>query len=115
MAKVDVASVFDSRYLLFCAISVLISMIAIWLLSHWLVRAKSQIGEFVQGSYRSSAALFGTIFIQNIYGSCDVSGIMLIGCVPLFNIFAVICSSPSRQTDSSPPTSGKASATAFAA
>lgn len=100
MAKVDVASVFDSRYLLFCAISVLISMIAIWLLSHWLVRAKSQIGEFVQGSYRSSAALFGTIFIQNIYGSCDVSGIMLIGCVPLFNIFAVILlltESPNRQ------------------
>lgn len=90
MAKVDVASVFDTRYLLFCATTVLVSMISIWLISRWLIHNKSQIGEFVQGSYRSSAALFGTIFIQNIYGSCDVSGIMLIGCVPLYNIFAVI-------------------------
>lgn len=100
MAKVDIASVFDLRYLFFCMVTVLISMITIWVLSRWLIRNKSQIGEFVQGSYRSSAALFGTIFIQNIYGSCDISGIMLIGCVPLYNIFAVILlttESPNRQ------------------
>ena len=47
-------------------------------------------GEFVQAGYRSSAAILGVAFIQNIYGDSGMAPVMIIGCVPLFNIFAVL-------------------------
>ena len=46
-------------------------------------------GEFIQASYRSSAALLGIAFIQNIYGSAGIAPLMIIGSVPLYNIMAV--------------------------
>ena len=47
-------------------------------------------GEFVQACYRSSAAILGAAFIQNIYGTSGMSGLMILGSVPLYNIFAVV-------------------------
>ena len=47
-------------------------------------------GEFVQAGYRSSAAVLGVAFIQNIYGSAGMAPLMILGSVPLFNIFAVL-------------------------
>ena len=47
-------------------------------------------GAFVQGAYRSSAAILGVAFIQNIYGTSGMAPLMIIGSVPLYNIFAVI-------------------------
>ena len=48
------------------------------------------VGAFVQGAYRSSAAILGIAFIQNIYGTSGMAPLMIIGSVPLYNIFAVI-------------------------
>ena len=47
-------------------------------------------GEFIQASYRSSAALLGIAFIQNIYGSAGMGPLMIIGSVPLYNMMAVV-------------------------
>ena len=47
-------------------------------------------GEFIQGAYRSSAALLGIAFIQNIYGNSGQAPLMIIGSVPLYNIMAVV-------------------------
>ncbi|MCI6533519.1 MAG: AEC family transporter, partial [Lachnospiraceae bacterium] len=47
-------------------------------------------GEFIQASYRSSAALLGIAFIQNIYGTSGMAPLMIIGSVPLYNIMAVV-------------------------
>lgn len=46
----------------------------------------------MQGSYRSSAALLGIAFIHSIYGesSNGMAPLMILGSVPLYNIFAVI-------------------------
>lgn len=38
----------------------------------------------------SSAAVLGVAFIQNIYGSAGMAPLMILGSVPLFNIFAVL-------------------------
>ena len=51
---------------------------------------KSIRGEFIQASYRSSAALLGIAFIQNIYGNAGMAPVMIIGSVPLYNIMAVV-------------------------
>lgn len=47
-------------------------------------------GEFIQGAYRSSAAVLGIAFITNIYGNSGMAPLMIIGSVPLYNIMAVI-------------------------
>lgn len=47
-------------------------------------------GEFIQASYRSSAAILGIAFIQNIYGTAGMAPLMIIGSVPLYNVMAVL-------------------------
>lgn len=47
-------------------------------------------GAFVQASFRSSAAVMGLAFIDNIYGSSVMGPLMIIGAVPLYNIYSVI-------------------------
>ena len=47
-------------------------------------------GAFVQASFRSSAAVMGLAFIQNIYGQSTMGSLMIIGAVPLYNIYSVL-------------------------
>ena len=47
-------------------------------------------GAFVQASFRSSAAVMGLAFIQNMYGSSAMGPLMIVSAVPLYNIFSVI-------------------------
>lgn len=47
-------------------------------------------GEFVQAAYRSSAAIIGMAFVQNIYGDYGMASLMIIGTVPLYNVMAVV-------------------------
>ena len=63
---------------------------AIAALVSFLWKDKSIQGEFIQASYRSSAALLGIAFIQNIYGNSGMAPLMIIGSVPLYNIMAVV-------------------------
>lgn len=102
LAQVDILADFDVNYVLFCAITTTISIVVIWFLAKLAIKDKTLVGEFVQGAYRSSAAVLGAAFIQNIYGSSAMSGLMIIGCVPLYNIFAVmilILESPNKPQD----------------
>ncbi|MBO4291389.1 MAG: AEC family transporter, partial [Lachnospiraceae bacterium] len=69
-----------------------ISIALIALISSFFIKDASKRGEFIQGSYRSSAALLGIAFIHNIYGESagGMGPLMILGSVPLYNIFAVI-------------------------
>ncbi len=86
----DFTSVWDPAYVLFCFIITLICFILIFIFSVFFVKDKSQLGEFVQASYRGSAAVLGIAFLQNIYGSSGMAPMMILGTVPLYNILAVI-------------------------
>lgn len=90
LSRVDMRTDFDLRYLLFCAVSTFLSIAVVWVLARIFVKRRNLVGEFVQGSYRSSAAILGAAFIQNIYGDSSMSGLMILGAVPLYNIFAVV-------------------------
>lgn len=81
---------FDVPYIGFCFFSTLSSILVIWFFARKLMKNKSEVGAFVQGAYRSSAAILGIAFIQNIYGTSGMAPLMIIGSVPLYNIFAVI-------------------------
>lgn len=89
LSTVDFSQVWNLRFVLFCFAVTLICIIAAALVS-FLWRDKSIQGEFIQASYRSSAALLGIAFIQNIYGDAGMAPLMIIGSVPLYNIMAVI-------------------------
>ena len=90
LATMDIYSSFDGSYVLFCAAATTASILVLWVLAKLLLPDKSLVGEFVQACYRSSAAILGTAFIQNIYGTSGMSGLMILGSVPLYNIFAVL-------------------------
>jgi predicted permease len=90
MASIDIYSDFDSRYVFFCAFTTSVSFFGIWILAHIFIKNKKIIGEFVQASYRSSAAILGAAYITNIYGNAGMLPLMMIGSVPLFNIYAVL-------------------------
>lgn len=89
LAAVDFSRVWNIKFIVFCFVVTLIS-ITISTLVSCLWRDKSIRGEFIQASYRSSAALLGIAFIQNIYGNAGMAPVMIIGSVPLYNVMAVI-------------------------
>lgn len=86
----DIYSEFDGKYLLFCALVTTFVFASIWIGARVLLKDKNLVGEFVQVSYRSSAAILGCAIIQNIYGDTGMAPLMILGSVPLFNIFAVL-------------------------
>lgn len=89
LAVVDIKEAWDTKFVIFCFIITLISItIAIGI--SCLLKDRSIQGEFIQGAYRSSAALLGIAFIQNIYGNSGQAPLMIIGSVPLYNIMAVV-------------------------
>ena len=90
MSAVDILHDFQPKFVLFCFAATLIGILVIWGAARVLVRDKAIVGEFVQASYRSSAAVLGVAFIQNIYGTAGMAPLMILGSVPLFNIFAVL-------------------------
>ena len=89
MAGLDIRRDFEPKFVLFCAGATLAGILATWALARALMRDKAVVGEFVQAAYRSSAAILGVAFIQNIYGSSGMAPLMILGSVPLFNLFAV--------------------------
>ena len=89
-AATDIIGTFEPKYVIFCASVTAVMFFGLWLGARFFIKDKSLIGEFVQASYRSSAAVLGIAFIENIYGTSGMAPVMIIGCVPLFNVFAVI-------------------------
>ncbi len=89
LSTVDFYRAWDTRFVLFCFFATLLSIGLTALLS-FLLKDRSIQGEFVQASYRSSAAILGIAFIQNIYGDAGMAPLMIVGTVPLYNIMAVV-------------------------
>ena len=129
LATEDFFSVWDPGYVAFCFAATLLSILLVTLCS-LPIRDIPARGEFIQASYRSSAALLGAAYIQNIYGSAGMTPLMIIGAssrIPLpgqllcpkrivLHSFSAPCA-PSLQIPSSsasrPAFSGRSSASPF--
>ena len=90
IAGSDFKIVWDTKYVLFCFLATLTSIVLIWIIASKVYQKQDFVGEFVQASYRSSAAVLGIAFIQNIYGTSGMAPLMIIGTVPLYNAAAVL-------------------------
>ncbi len=77
-------------FALFCAGSTVVFFLVIWGLAELFIKDKKEIGSFVQGSFRGSAAVLGIAFAENIYGDAGMVPAMIVASIPLFNIFSVI-------------------------
>lgn len=90
LAVTDFAAVFDLKYVLYCFFVTLLCILGIWGLAKIFMKDTCIRGEFVQASYRSSAAVLGMALVVNICGDSGMIPLMILGAVPLYNIFAVI-------------------------
>lgn len=89
LSTVNFMEVWDTRFVLFCFTATLLSILAATGIS-FLWKDKKIQGEFIQASHRSSAAILGIAFIQNIYGNAGMAPLMIIATVPLYNMMAVV-------------------------
>lgn len=88
LATVDFEKAWNFKFVAFCFIVTVLSITLVIVISSFL-KERSLRGEFIQASYRSSAALLGVALIQNIYGHSVMGPLMIIGSVPLYNVMAV--------------------------
>lgn len=89
ISTTDLREAWDTSFVVFCFLATLFSILFSIAVSYRLKDCSIQ-GEFVQASYRSSAAILGIAFIQNIYGNAGMAPLMIVATVPLYNIIAVI-------------------------
>ena len=102
LAQQDFAAAWNGKYVFFCFAATLISILLITGISFFLIKEKGRRGEFIQVSYRSSAAILGLAFIQNIYGdgNSGMASLMILGSVPLYNAAAVVILTLSHVSES---------------
>ena len=89
IARINIYEAWDFRMVAFCFSITSVSIIISVFLSRFLHPSDIR-GEFIQASYRSSAAILGIAIIQNLYGNAGMAPLMIIGTVPLYNVMAVV-------------------------
>ncbi|MBR6241972.1 MAG: AEC family transporter [Ruminococcus sp.] len=103
LSTADFRKVWDGKFILFCMAATLLSIGAAVLYS-LIHKDKAERGEIIQAAYRSSAAVLGIAFVNNIYGHAQIAALMIVATVPLYNVAAVVTlslTSPDRKKDGS--------------
>ena len=92
VSKVPLDKVFDMKMIVFVYSGIIMSFIAVWLISIPLLRDGKDRGAFIQGSFRSNYAIIGLAIISNVFGSEKLgkASLLLAFIIPLFNILSVI-------------------------
>lgn len=90
LERADLSNNFSFELLFYCMGVTTVMFSVIWILAEVFVKNKEEIGAFVQASFRSSAAVLGMAFIDNMFSSPGMAPIMIVGVVPLFNSYSVI-------------------------
>lgn len=89
IAAGKIQELFEPKFFFLCFGITVLMIGAIWV-GAALFLERSMISAFVQASYRSSVAILGIAFAQNIYGGAGLVPLMIVAVVPLYNIAAVI-------------------------
>ncbi len=102
LSTADFRAVWDGEMVGFCVIVTILSVViaVVYSLFH---KDKAERGEIIQASYRSSAAVLGIAFVNNIYGESLMAALMIVGTVPIYNIIAVAvlaATSPDKKGES---------------
>ncbi len=90
LAFTDITSNINGRFISFCIVITFIMFLLTWLLTYLILKDKSMVGAFTQASVRSSAAILGVAFVENICGNAGMAPLMIASAVPFFNVLSVI-------------------------
>ena len=90
IAATDLRTDFDLTFVLYCMVVTTVMFLGIWALTALLMPDKGLVGAFTQAAARSSAAVLGIAFVENIYGNAGLTPMMIVAAVPLFNVYSVI-------------------------
>ena len=88
--SVDFHNNFSFNLLIYCMVVTTVMVALIWILTEIFMKEESEKGAFIQGAFRSSAAVLGIAFIENMYDSAGMAPMMIVGVVPLFNSYSVL-------------------------
>lgn len=90
IAQTNLYTDFKLSFVLYCAGVTTLVFLGVWFLAAHILKDKSLVGAFAQASVRSSAAILGIAFVENMYGNAGLAPLMIVSAVPLFNIYSVI-------------------------
>ena len=90
IAAIRGGSLPDPAFLLYAFCFTLLSTPGVWGLSRWLLKDKTLVGAFAQGSFRGNTALLGAVLLQSICGSMTYAPLIILAAVPLYNVLSVI-------------------------
>ncbi len=90
ISTMDLRADFSGSFVLFCIGATTAIFGLTFLLGRLLMKDRSMAGAFGQAAARSSAAILGIAFAENIYGEAGMMPMMIVAAVPFFNIYSVI-------------------------
>ena len=92
IATADAGDTLDVRLIIFCAATVVVTFILPCLILPIFVKDNAKRGAFIQGVYRSNAAILGITLATSMFGEVGAATISMVlpFVVVLFNVFAVI-------------------------
>lgn len=90
MATMRLSDLVDGGFLLYAFTGTLLTVLLFWLLARILLRDKTLVGAFAQGSFRGNTALLGTVLLESICGSRAYAPLIILAAVPLYNVLSVV-------------------------
>ena len=92
IATADAGDTLDIRLIIFCVMTVVVTFILPCLIVPLFIKDNAKRGAFIQGVYRSNAAILGITLATNMFGEVGAATISMVlpFVVVLFNVFAVI-------------------------
>lgn len=83
------SDIWDGKFIAFCFLTTLASIIVLAVVTI-VFKGINDKAEYIQASFRSSAALLGVGIVTNLYGDAGYVPLMIVGAVPLYNATAVL-------------------------
>lgn len=77
IAQTNLYEDFELSFVLYCAGVTTLVFLGVWFLAAHILKDKSLVGAFAQASVRSSAAILGIAFVENMYGNAGLAPLMI--------------------------------------
>ncbi len=90
ISQTEINESFDVKFFLACFLMTVLSVMLITIFARFYIKEKKMLGSFIQGSFRSSAAILGVSMAENLYGNAGLVPVMIIAAVPFYNFYSVI-------------------------
>lgn len=102
IVRTDIAQVGNPRLIAFALLMALLSFMVLWFASRALITDKSNLGVFVQGSFRSNLGILGLAFCVTTFAEegLAVGAVLLAVITPLYNILSIYALTHAANEDS---------------